>query len=150
MQVVLIAGVLMLLIKTLVHVEGLGRELYPQLDIWKLAKPILSEWVSQQMNPSKALHTLKQQLPDILMGATDLPTLINDSLHSMRQQTHWQDQQLREIQQLRHQMSHERRQDWFTLALFFGALFLSTHLVWWGAAICYTLAGVMVLLRIMR
>lgn len=141
---------LMLLIKTLVHVEGLGRDLYPQLDIWKLAKPILTEWVGQQMNPAKTLRSLGQQLPDLLVGATDLPTLITDSLHSMRQQTHWQDQQLREMQQLRHQVSRERRQDWFTLATFFGALFLSTQLVWWGTVICYVVAFGLVGLRILR
>ncbi len=44
---------LMLLLKTLVHVEGLGTDLYPQLDIWKLAKPILTEWVKAEMNPVK-------------------------------------------------------------------------------------------------
>ena len=46
---------LMLLLKTLVHVEGLGTDLYPELDIWKLAKPILTEWVKAQMNPQKNL-----------------------------------------------------------------------------------------------
>ena len=41
----------MLPLKTLVHVEGLGRDLYPELDIWSLAKPILTGWVKQQFDP---------------------------------------------------------------------------------------------------
>jgi ubiquinone biosynthesis protein len=65
---------LMLLLKTLVHVEGLGTDLYPQLDIWKLAKPILTEWVKANMNPVKNIKEIGQQIPDLLLGAQDLPT----------------------------------------------------------------------------
>ncbi|EEV8470146.1 2-octaprenylphenol hydroxylase, partial [Escherichia coli] len=46
---------LMLLLKTLVHVEGLGRDLYPELDIWSLAKPILTGWVKQQFDPMQKI-----------------------------------------------------------------------------------------------
>ncbi|MBQ1493614.1 MAG: 2-octaprenylphenol hydroxylase, partial [Acinetobacter sp.] len=60
---------LMLLLKTLVHVEGLGTDLYPQLDIWKLAKPILTEWVKANMNPVKNIKEIGQQIPDLLLGA---------------------------------------------------------------------------------
>lgn len=103
---------LMLLIKTLVHVEGLGRELYPQLDIWSLARPILTEWVRERMHPSRALRDFREQLPGLLMGATDLPALVTDSLHGLRQQAAWQDRQWRELQLLRTQISRERRLDW--------------------------------------
>ncbi len=103
---------LMLLIKTLVHVEGLGRDLYPGLDIWKLARPILTEWVRERMHPTRALKDLRDQLPGMLMGATDLPALITDSLHGLRQQAAWQDRQWRELQLLRNQLGRERRRDW--------------------------------------
>lgn len=75
---------LMLLLKTLVHVEGLGTDLYPQLDIWKLAKPILTEWVKSNMNPVKNVKELGQQLPDLLLGAQDFPSLIIDSLNGLK------------------------------------------------------------------
>lgn len=75
---------LMLLLKTLVHVEGLGTDLYPQLDIWKLAKPILTEWVKANMNPVKNIKELGQQLPDLLLGAQDFPSLIVDSLNGLK------------------------------------------------------------------
>lgn len=103
---------LMLLLKTLVHVEGLGTDLYPQLDIWKLAKPILTEWVKQQMNPVKNLKELGQQVPDLLLGAQDLPSVLVDSLNGLRHQSAWQDKQLREIQNLRLEMALQQRRSW--------------------------------------
>ncbi|OUY08891.1 ABC1 kinase family protein [Acinetobacter populi] len=103
---------LMLLLKTLVHVEGLGTDLYPQLDIWKLAKPILTEWVKQQMNPVKNVKELGQQIPDLLLGAQDLPSMLIDSLNGLKNQTTWQDRQLREIQNLRLQVAQQQRLNW--------------------------------------
>jgi ubiquinone biosynthesis protein len=81
----------MLLLKTLVHVEGLGTDLYPQLDIWKLAKPILTEWVKANMNPVKNIKEIGQQIPDLLLGAHDLPTLLIDSLNGLKNQSAWHD-----------------------------------------------------------
>ncbi len=103
---------LMLLLKTLVHVEGLGTELYPHLDIWKLAKPILTEWVKQQMNPVQNFKELGQQIPDLLLGAQDIPSMLIDSLNGLRNQATWHDRQLREIQNLRLEMSHQQRRNW--------------------------------------
>lgn len=139
---------LMLLLKTLVHVEGLGRDLYPQLDIWKLAKPILTEWVNQQINPSKALKALGQQLPNLLVGATDLPALITDSLHGLRQQTAWHDRQWRELQQLRMQIEQQRRRDWLAAGGLIGSLTLATQVPWPIAIALFVLAGLTVLWRI--
>ena len=110
---------LMLLLKTLVHVEGLGTDLYPQLDIWKLAKPILTEWVKQQMDPIKNIKHLGQQIPDLLLGAQDLPTLIVDSLNGLKNQSMWHDRQVRELQQTRLQQAEQQRKNWI-----FGALFI--------------------------
>ena len=139
---------LMLLLKTLVHVEGLGRDLYPQLDIWKLAKPILTAWVKQNVNPMVSLKELGQQIPDMLMGATDLPGLLIDSLHGLRQQGAWQDRQWRELQQLRLDMQQTRRRDWIAGSGFLGLLVISTQLPWPVALIFLTLAGLLVLWRL--
>lgn len=139
---------LTLLLKTLVHVEGLGRDLYPQLDIWKLAKPILTEWVGQQMNPAKALKEFGQQLPGLLMGAADLPALITDSLHGLRQQTTWHDRQWRELQQLRIQMEQQRRRDWLAAGGLIGSLTLATQVPWPIAMFLFMLAALTVLWRV--
>ena len=45
---------LVLLQKTLLYVEGLGRQLYPQLDLWQTAKPYLEHWMRQQIGPQAA------------------------------------------------------------------------------------------------
>ncbi len=103
---------LMLLLKTLVHVEGLGTDLYPQLDIWKLAKPILTEWVKQQMNPIQNFKELGQQIPDLLLGAQDIPSMLVDSLNGLRNQATWHDRQLREIQNLRLELAQQQRRSW--------------------------------------
>lgn len=139
---------LMLLLKTLVHVEGLGRDLYPQLDIWKLAKPILTEWVKQNVNPMTSLKQLGQQIPDMLMGATDLPALLIDSLHNLRQQGAWQDRQWRELQQMRLDMQQTRRRDWIAASGFLTLLVTATQLPWPVAVIFLILAGVVVLWRL--
>lgn len=141
---------LMLLLKTLVHVEGLGRDLYPQLDIWKLAKPILTEWVSQRMHPVRALRDLGQQLPSMLMGATDLPALITDSLHGLRQQGAWQDRQWRELQLLRRQMTEQRRQDWLAGGVLLLCLTLIGQSAWPIATLLTVLAMVVVMWRVVR
>ena len=110
---------LMLLLKTLVHVEGLGTDLYPQLDIWNLAKPILTEWVKSNMNPVKNMKEIGQQIPDLLLGAHDLPTLLIDSLNGLKNQSAWHDRQVREIQQLRMQIQQQQQRSWI-----FGSIIL--------------------------
>lgn len=139
---------LMLLLKTLVHVEGLGRDLYPQLDIWKLAKPILTEWIKQNVNPLNTLKDLGQQIPDMLMGASDLPTLLIDSLHNLRQQGAWNDKQWRELQLMRLDMQQTRRRDWIAGSGFFALLVMATQMPWPVAVIFMLLAGVIVLWRL--
>ena len=50
---------LILLQKTLINVEGLGRELYPELDVWHTAAPILREWMRERMGPRQIFHNLR-------------------------------------------------------------------------------------------
>ena len=140
---------LMLLMKTLVHVEGLGRDLYPQLDIWKLAKPILTEWIGQHMNPLKAIRDFGQQLPDLLMGASDLPALMIDSLHGLRQQGAWQDKQWRELQQLRMDIIQTRRRDWIAGSGFITLLVIAIQAPWPVATIFIVLSFLIVLWRVL-
>ncbi len=67
---------LILLQKTLVNVEGLGRELYPQLDVWHTAAPILREWMRERMSLRQILHTMRTQLPELIEAARVLPALV--------------------------------------------------------------------------
>ena len=54
---------LVLLQKTLFNIEGLGRQLYPDLDLWETAKPLLERWMSEQLGPRAFMRTLKREFP---------------------------------------------------------------------------------------
>nr|WP_239987175.1 AarF/UbiB family protein [Agitococcus lubricus] len=106
---------LVLLLKTLVHVEGLGRDLYPALDIWSLGKPLLGQWLSSRLNPAESFKTLMQQTPAMVLGLAELPALVYDSLRGLRQHNAWQEKQWRELQTLHYELAQSRRYDWLAL-----------------------------------
>ncbi|WP_227431070.1 ABC1 kinase family protein [Psychrobacter sp. I-STPA6b] len=139
---------LMLLLKTLVHVEGLGRDLYPQLDIWSLAKPILTAWVKEQLDPVRNMQQLREQIPELLLATSELPRLIDQSLQSMSAQGARQDEQMREIQLIRADMLNERRRDWFALSGFAVSIAIATQ-VGWFAPLFYLFAVLFVVWRIL-
>jgi ubiquinone biosynthesis protein len=66
---------LILLQKTLFNVEGLGRQLYPELDIWKTATPVLRTWMRERMSPRTQWRDFRRGLPDALEILRSLPTL---------------------------------------------------------------------------
>ena len=141
---------LMLLLKTLVHVEGLGTDLYPQLDIWKLAKPILTDWVKANMNPVKNFKEIGQQIPDLLLGAQDLPSLFIDSLNGLKNQSAWHDRQLREIQQLRLQMQHQQRRSWMFGSSMLILLTIAIISPWFVSIVLIVLSGLLALWRVVK
>lgn len=63
---------LILLQKTLLNVEGLGRQLYPQLDLWDTAKPFLERWMRRRRHPATLLKRLLKQLPALIEKGADL------------------------------------------------------------------------------
>ena len=63
---------LILLQKTLLNVEGLGRQLYPQLDLWETAKPFLEHWMRRRRHPAVLLKRLLKQLPALIEKGTEL------------------------------------------------------------------------------
>jgi ubiquinone biosynthesis protein len=75
---------LMLLQKTLINVEGLGRELYPDLDVWSTAGPVLRGWMRERIGPRAMLHNLRQQWPDLLEAMNDLPAVLKDAVRQAR------------------------------------------------------------------
>ena len=56
---------LVLLQKTLLQIEGLGRQLYPELDLWKTAKPVLEEWMRERHDPRTRFKQLVAAWPEI-------------------------------------------------------------------------------------
>lgn len=71
---------LVLLQKTLLYVEGLGRQLYPQLDLWQTAKPFLETWMLNQVGPQAVFRSVKERLPFWAEKLPELPELVYDSL----------------------------------------------------------------------
>jgi ubiquinone biosynthesis protein len=69
---------LVLLQKTLLNIEGLGRELYPDLDLWKSAKPILEHWMQEKLGWKAALKTLQQEAPHWAETLPEMPRLLHD------------------------------------------------------------------------
>jgi ubiquinone biosynthesis protein len=71
---------LILLQKTLLNIEGLGRQLYDELDIWQTAAPILREWMQERISGAAVLGNLRRELPEILEAARALPPLIRGAV----------------------------------------------------------------------
>ena len=71
---------LVLLQKTLLNVEGLGRQLDPDLDLWTTAKPFLERWMQEQVGPRGLLERLRQEAPHYAQLLPDLPRLLHHSL----------------------------------------------------------------------
>lgn len=75
-----------LLQKTLLNVEGLGRQLYPQLDVWETSKPVLAGIMRDQYGIEGARKRLKERLPGWLEKATEIPDLLHETLRHNQQQ----------------------------------------------------------------
>jgi ubiquinone biosynthesis protein len=64
---------LILLQKTLFNIEGLGRQLYPELDLWKTAQPVLRKWMRERTGPRAVWRQVRSEVPDVLMALQQLP-----------------------------------------------------------------------------
>lgn len=73
---------LVLLQKTLLNIEGLGRQLYPELNLWDTAQPYLEEWVAQRYSPQAVVKRLQQQAPSLI---EQLPHLTDAVIQRLQQ-----------------------------------------------------------------
>jgi ubiquinone biosynthesis protein len=71
---------LVLLQKTLLNIEGLGRQLDPELDLWNTAKPFLEKWMIDQLGPAKLLQELRNEAPQYAKLLPELPRLLYEFL----------------------------------------------------------------------
>jgi ubiquinone biosynthesis protein len=76
---------LVLLQKTLLNIEGLGRELYPELDLWSTAQPFLERWLKDRYGPRGMAKRLKRELPALLEQLPKLPQVLRDSARQAEQ-----------------------------------------------------------------
>jgi ubiquinone biosynthesis protein len=121
---------LILLQKTLLNVEGLGRDLYPELDIWSTASPILREWMRERTSVRALVRGLREHAPEFLEAARALPALLR-SFARGEQRAARPAPGAPQLQELYTQLRNEgRRRDALTL----GAALLFGGLVWLAVA----------------
>ncbi len=117
---------LVLLQKTLLQVEGLGRQLYPELDLWQTAKPIMEEWMRNRLGPAATFERVRQQLPLLL---DTLPELAQRALQRLSQPYDPAARaQQQELERLRAEMREGQRRN--RLVVIGGALVLTAALVY--------------------
>ncbi len=100
---------LVLLQKTLLNVEGLGRTLYPELDLWSTAKPFFERWMNDQLGFGRAKQELKNQIPRWGETLPQLPGLIHDVLKQSRDGLLTNKQQNLQLEALRREMEEGNR-----------------------------------------
>jgi ubiquinone biosynthesis protein len=71
---------LMLIQKTLLQIEGVGRQLYPDLDLWKTAQPLLRQWMRERWSLRSIAKDLRGQLPDLVQALRQLPPLVENAI----------------------------------------------------------------------
>ncbi|MEO7558381.1 MAG: ubiquinone biosynthesis regulatory protein kinase UbiB [Gammaproteobacteria bacterium] len=118
---------LVLLQKTLLNIEGLGRQLYPDLDLWQTSKPFLERWMSEQMGPRALLKSLRENAPHWAEKLPDIPLLIHEVLQKARDgklEMEWKSAQL---DQLRHDLKRAGRRN--LTAIIGAALIISAAII---------------------
>jgi len=106
---------LILLQKTLFNIEGLGRQLYPELDLWKTAHPILRQWMEDRIGPRAALQQLRDDLPQIRDSIRKLPGIVRYLSEQIEHDRLNLDVRASELEKIHRQLKLQQRQR-FTLA----------------------------------
>jgi len=108
---------LILLHKTLFNIEGLGRELYPQLDLWKTAHPVLRQWMDEQVGGRAMLRDVRRNLPQLREALRELPAVLNQIGEQVAEGRIRFNLQSSELDDIRAQLDAQRRQRyWLTVA----------------------------------
>jgi ubiquinone biosynthesis protein len=130
---------LVLLQKTLFNIEGLGRRLYPDLDLWDTAKPYLERWMSEHMGPRAFIRTLRNEFPKWWAMLPEIPALVHEGLRRAGREETARESTAREIEQLRRQLRRQHRRLYFAAAgsglLIAGAVMLGMDVTLYGEAL---------------
>jgi len=100
---------LMLLQKTIVNIEGVGRQLYPELDLWQAARPQLERWMSERMGLRGLVRGTKDNLPHWLDRLPELPNKVIDLIDRLRDGKIQIENKSDDIKNLRHEMKSYNR-----------------------------------------
>ncbi len=141
---------LVLLQKTLLNIEGLGRELYPELDLWTTAKPFLEDWIKQRYSPKSVLKEMQKRAPGWL---EQLPKVPDQLLNALTQPPFTgRDESTSRLAALEAKLAATKRQQrgLWVLGLGLGALLLnaSENLSFDGQSLVYLAVGAVLALLI--
>jgi ubiquinone biosynthesis protein len=115
---------LVLLQKTLLYIEGLGRQLYPQLDLWQTAKPFLENWVKEQMGVKAVFTKIKENIPFWNEKLPEIPDLVYDYLRAGKEEKYKQTELLTQL------LKQQQQQTKITIyAIIVSALTISSTLL---------------------
>ncbi|MCW8827725.1 MAG: ubiquinone biosynthesis regulatory protein kinase UbiB [Gammaproteobacteria bacterium] len=118
---------LVLLQKTLLNIEGLGRQLYPELDLWQTAKPFLERWMSEQIGTRAFFNRLKDNVPQWGEKLPEIPALVHEVLHQARNGKLEVRTNSEELQKIRREMRRANQRTFF--AILGGSLIISAALI---------------------
>lgn len=135
---------LILLQKTLLNIEGVGRMLDPEIDIWAVAHPVLKRILRERYSPLRTLREVRKRLPEWLHAAPQFPELVRDALRQAAQGERHQVSDPRELMQQREEAQRTRRS--LAWGLLGGSLLIGAAVMWtqasqhgaWPAAIAAT------------
>ena len=99
---------LVLLQKTLIHIEGMGRQIYPELDFWGIAEPYLDDWLKEQFSPLKLKDYILENKEDLLFKASEVPVIVYEALDELRSYSKTKKSNDEKISNLELQLSNQK------------------------------------------
>lgn len=118
---------LVLLQKTLLNIEGLGKQLYPELDLWKTALPFLERWQTERLAPLANLRKIRERLPEWIEQTPELPDLVYRALQNAGQSGVAVEELNRRIIQIEAAQRQRAKSTRFAVICLIIAIVLSTH-----------------------
>ncbi|MCL4119099.1 UNVERIFIED_CONTAM: hypothetical protein GTU68_003168 [Idotea baltica] len=112
---------LVLLQKTLLNIEGMGRELYPDLDLWVTAKPFLQRWMDEQKGIRSLFKGAQENLPKLIEQLPHMPVMINEVITEIHKKQHDTNNDAQKIEELKNEIKKASQRTTLTIT---GGLFL--------------------------
>lgn len=116
---------LVLLQKTLLNIEGLGRQLYPDLDLWTTAHPFLERWLKKRFHPKSLWGELKRYGPEWMEKFPQIPQLIFNGLQQLQNIGELAPELHKTAQQLQARSAHSKRRYWLAGGLIVAGIALA-------------------------
>ncbi len=129
---------LILLQKTLLNIEGLGRQLYPQLDLWATAKPILEEWMAERVSGRAVINRLREQLPEVGETLQEFPQVLHGLLQRAAEGRLEIGVRVPELDELNRRLAGRDRRRYLAIA---GGSLLIGGILWMGLHLAPAWAG---------